>query len=85
MQIKFKNYVKEDVEPFLVGLKEQIRLGYFDVERTEKNEKTKREFRLNKSKIQEMLLSLSVEDFKYKLPDLNMELDYYRSIKRNLV
>ena len=69
MQAKLSNYSKQDVTQFLSNFKSLIEKGCFEVIKTNKNEITRRRFRLNKTKIKEILLTLNEEDFKYKLLD----------------
>ena len=73
MQTKLSNYSKQDVNRFLLEFKSLVEQGCFEVVKTAKNETTRRRFRLNKTRIKEILLMLNEDDFKYKLLDNDYE------------
>ena len=73
VSVKIKNYTEKEKLNFITEFKRKVSLSQYEILPTAKNEKTKRLYRLNDTKIKEMLMSLVEDDFMYKLPDDNYE------------
>lgn len=66
-KIHLKNYTENEKNNLLVNMKAKVSADKFVITPREKNKKFLRTFDLNNSKVKDILLSLSINEFQYKM------------------